>query len=361
MPNMDIPFQPLRNSLYTSLELMSGFDPERPLSAAETLDFQTYRYFTANGGACPNDPYAGMMQALHDHSIMRAISKFFTSVEVPTVAIMGGHDVPRSAARYLDVVHVARTLTQGGCLVASGGGPGTMEATHLGALLATASDQDVADAVQHLRSRPTLPDTTSVVSQTGEVDTAIVRQLHSWAKPAFEIAQTFTDAGGRSLAVPTWHYGCEPLTPLATHVAKYFQNSLREDMLLSLAANGIIYTPGASGTLQEVFQNAAQNYYPRSGQEFSPMIFYGREFWTEKLPVLPVLEGLFVGNAKLTPEEFGRLIRVVDTAEEAVNALLEHRPSTTKMIHRMQAEGFGPILAAAAGSAEAATSVLGAR
>lgn len=38
MPNMDIPFQPLRNSLYTSLELMSGFDPERPLSAAETLD-----------------------------------------------------------------------------------------------------------------------------------------------------------------------------------------------------------------------------------------------------------------------------------------------------------------------------------
>lgn len=59
MPNMDIPFQPLRNSLYTSLELMGGFDPERPLSAAETLDFQTYRYFTANGGRARMTPTPG--------------------------------------------------------------------------------------------------------------------------------------------------------------------------------------------------------------------------------------------------------------------------------------------------------------
>ncbi|CAM4307196.1 hypothetical protein MB901379_00094 [Mycobacterium basiliense] len=347
MSNREIPFQPLRNSLYTSMELMSGFDPDRPLSAAETLDFQSYRYFTANGGPCPNDPYAGMMQALHDHSIMRAISKFFASVDAPTVAIMGGHDEARGTEKYVDVMRIARALTQCGCLVASGGGPGAMEATHLGALLAPTSDQDVADALKQLKSRPTLPASESVVSETGEVDTAIVCQLHSWAKPAFEIAQTFTQTGGRSLAVPTWYYGCEPLTPLATHVAKYFQNSIREDILLSLAANGIVYTPGASGTLQEVFQNAAQNYYPRNDQAFSPMIFFGREFWTEKLPVLPVLEGLFVDNEKLTPMEFRRLVRIVDTAEEAVDALLEHHPSTKKMMNRMQAVGFGPIMAAA--------------
>ncbi|VBA53946.1 LOG family protein [Mycobacterium attenuatum] len=346
MPNLEVPFQPLRNSLYTSLELMSGFETHRPLSFADTLDFRSYRYFTANGGACPTDPYAGMMQALHDHSIMRALTMFFHTVEAPTVAIMGGHDETRTTTNYANVVHVARTLTQCGCLVASGGGPGAMEATHLGAMLANASDHDVTDALKHLQSQPTLPDSAAVVSCTGEVDTAIVRQLHDWAAPAYEIAQTFSETGGRSIAVPTWYYGNEPMSPLATVVAKYFQNSIREDILLSLAANGIIYTRGAAGTIQEVFQNAAQNYYPRNAVEFSPMIFLGREFWTEKLPVLPVLRALFVGGKKLTDEQFEQLVRIVDNPDEAVEALLQQRPSPAKMMDRMQAVGFGPLMKA---------------
>lgn len=346
MPNLEVPFQPLRNSLYTSLELMSGFETHRPLSFADTLDFRSYRYFTANGGACPTDPYAGMMQALHDHSIMRALTMFFHTVEAPTVAIMGGHDETRTTTNYANVVHVARTLTQCGCLVASGGGPGAMEATHLGAMLANAPDQDVTDALKHLQSQPTLPDSAAVVSCTGEVDTAIVRQLHDWAAPAYEIAQTFSKTGGRSIAVPTWYYGNEPMSPLATVVAKYFQNSIREDILLSLAANGIIYTRGAAGTIQEVFQNAAQNYYPRNAVEFSPMIFLGREFWTEKLPVLPVLRALFVGGKKLTDGQFEQLVRIVDNPDEAVEALLQQRPSPAKMMDRMQAVGFGPLMKA---------------
>lgn len=346
MPNLEVPFQPLRNSLYTSLELMSGFEPHRPLSFAETLDFRSYRYFTANGGACPTDPYAGMMQALHDHSIMRALTVFFHSVKSPTVAIMGGHDETRVTPNYANVARIARTLTQCGCLVASGGGPGAMEATHLGAMLANASDQDVTDALKHLQNQPTLPDSATVVSCTGEIDTEIVRQLHDWAAPAYEIAQTFADIGGRSIAVPTWYYGNEPMSPLATDVAKYFQNSIREDILLSLAANGIIYTRGAAGTLQEVFQNAAQNYYPRNAVAFASMIFLGREFWTEKLPVLPVLQALFVGGKKLAPEDFDQLVRIVDTPDEAVDALLQQRPSPTKMMERMQAVGFGPLMKA---------------
>lgn len=203
MANLEVPFQPLRTSLYTSQELMSGFEPHRPLSFAETLDFRSYQFFIANGGACPTDPYAGMMQALHDHSIVRALTMFLRSVDQPTVAIMGGHDETRATDTYTNVVQMARTLTQCGCLVASGGGPGAMEAAHLGAMLATASDQDVTDALRHLRARATLPDSASVVSCAGEIDGAIVRELHSWAAPAYEIAQTFSDDGGRSIAVPT--------------------------------------------------------------------------------------------------------------------------------------------------------------
>lgn len=346
MPNLEVPFQPLRNSLYTSLELMNGFESHRPLSFTETLDFRSYRYFIANGGACPTDPYAGMMQALHDHSIMRALTVFFHGVDTPTVAIMGGHDETRATTNYANVVHAARRLTQCGCLVASGGGPGAMEATHLGAMLANASDQDVTDALKHLQHQATLPDSVAVVSCTGEIDTAIVHQLHNWATPAYEIAQTFAEHGGRSIAVPTWYYGNEPMSPLATVVAKYFQNSIREDILLSLAANGIIYTPGAAGTLQEVFQNAAQNYYPRNELAFAPMIFLGRAFWTETLPVLPVLQALFVGRKKLTRDDFDQLVRIVDTPDEAVEALLEQRPSPTKTMDRMQAVGFGPLMKA---------------
>lgn len=347
MPILEVPFQPLRSSLYTPMELLSGFAAERPDSFAETVDFRSYRYFTANGGACPTDPYAGMMQALHDHSIMRALTLFLHSVDSPTVAIMGGHDEIRGSANYSSVVDIARALTQRGCLVASGGGPGAMEATHLGALLANAPGDDVTHALKQLQARPTLPEGASaVVSCTGAVDIAMVRRLHDWVKPAYEIAQTFIDRGGRSIAVPTWYYGGEPLSPLATQVAKYFQNSIREDILLSLAANGIIYTAGAAGTLQEVFQNAAQNFYPRNDQPFAPMIFLGEEFWTEELPVLPVLDALFVGRAKLSRPEFGRLVRIVDTAEDAVDALLEHEPSTAKMMNRMQAVGFGPLMAA---------------
>lgn len=348
MAILEVPFQPLRSSLYTSMELLSGFAADRPASFADTVDFQSYRYFTANGGACPTDAYAGMMQALHDHSITRAITVFLHLLDAPTVAIMGGHDEIRGSANYSAVVDIARALTRCGCLVASGGGPGAMEATHLGALLAHTSDDDVTHALKQLQTRATLPaGAAAVVSCTGAVDSAIVHRLHEWVKPAYEIAQTFVDSGGRSIAVPTWYYGCEPLSPLATDVAKYFQNSIREDMLLSLAANGIIYTAGAAGTLQEVFQNAAQNYYPRNDQPFAPMIFLGEQFWTEKLPVLPVLSALFVGRNRLTRPEFDRLVRIVDTAEEAVDALLEHRPSTAKMMNRMQAVGFGPLMTAA--------------
>lgn len=137
------------------------------------------------------------------------------------------------------------------------------------------------------------------------------------------------------------------MSPLATLVAKFFQNSIREDILISLAANGIIYTAGAAGTVQEVFQTAAQNYYPRNALLFAPMIFLGREFWTEKMPVISVLEALFIGGRKVTRETFAQLVRVVDTPDEAVNALLQHHPSTTKMMNHMQAVAFGPLMSAA--------------
>lgn len=43
--NLKVPFQPIREELYSSFELMDGFDPADPDSMARTLDFESYRYF----------------------------------------------------------------------------------------------------------------------------------------------------------------------------------------------------------------------------------------------------------------------------------------------------------------------------
>ena len=51
--------------------------------------------------------------------------------------------------------------------------------------------------------------------------------------------------GGESLGVPTWVYVDEPTGGFATHIAKYFTNSIREDGLLAIARSGVVYAPAA--------------------------------------------------------------------------------------------------------------------
>jgi predicted Rossmann-fold nucleotide-binding protein len=54
---------------------------------------------------------------------------------------------------------------------------------------------------------------------------------------------------------------------------------------------GIIYTPGSAGTLQEIFQDAAQNHYETFGYA-SPMVFLGTQFFTKDVPVFSLLNDL---------------------------------------------------------------------
>ena len=93
------------------------------------------------------------------------------------------------------------------------------------------------------------------------------------------------------MGIPTWLYGHEPSTPFATHIAKFFENSVREDNILTLAYGGLVYTPGSAGTVQEIFQEAVQNHYLSLGFA-SPMIFLGEQYWTNEMPVFPLLEQL---------------------------------------------------------------------
>ena len=148
-----------------------------------------------------------------------------------------------------------------------------MEATHLGAWMAGRTDEEAQEAIQMLASD------------------AVSFKDWKWVSSAMEVMRRYPQTKYVSLGIPTWLYGHEPSTPFATHIAKYFVNSVREDTILTVAFGGIIYTPGSAGTMQEIFQDAVQNHYLSFGYA-SPMIFLGTEFWTKEMPVYPFLEEL---------------------------------------------------------------------
>jgi predicted Rossmann-fold nucleotide-binding protein len=66
---------------------------------------------------------------------------------------------------------------------------------------------------------------------------------------------------------------------------------VREDGVVTIAKGGIIYTPGSAGTMQEIFQDAGQNHYESEGYA-SPMIFLGKDYYTNVMPAYTFLKEL---------------------------------------------------------------------
>ena len=102
--------------------------------------------------------------------------------------------------------------------------------------------------------------------------------------------------GDGGLGIPTWAYGHEPPNVFAGAIAKYFQNTVREATLLRRCVGGIAFLPGAAGTVQELFQDACENYYAEPPM-VAPMVLVGAEHWTTELPAWPLLTALADGRA----------------------------------------------------------------
>ncbi len=135
----------------------------------------------------------------------------------------------------------------------------------------------------------------------------------AWAASAFEVIDAHSP-GVESLGIPTWHYGHEPPNPFATAIAKYVRNATREAILLEVCDAGIVFLPGAGGTVQEIFQDACENYYADESS-VAPMVLVGVEHWTRTVPAWPLLSSLAAGRA-MEPH-----VHLVDTVEEAVELL----------------------------------------
>jgi predicted Rossmann-fold nucleotide-binding protein len=242
-----LPYDPFRTSLYTRDELM-----------ADGLDERIERYVLDHGFRAPPAPEA-LAQRLHDHAIDVALAGFLSVKGAPrrVVGIMGSAATRRDDLWYRAAAELGRSVARAGYLVASGGGPGIMEAANLGAFLAAHHDAALDEALNELGRAPSYEHDRSAYLATA----TRVRERNL--------------PGGESLAIPTWFYPGEPVGQFSTHIAKYFANSIREDGLLTIAVSGIVYAPGRAGTTQELFQDAAQNAYGIRGR--SPMVLLGRE------------------------------------------------------------------------------------
>ncbi|HEY1765348.1 MAG TPA: hypothetical protein VGF85_10525, partial [Opitutaceae bacterium] len=132
------------------------------------------------------------------------------------VAFMGGHDLPRNSAAYATIAFLARDLARRGYLPISGGGPGAMEATHLGASHENASLAGLERSLKQLARLPELPrNLQKIIAPDGTVNRRLVNQAHAWMLPADRIRRRVKNPG-ESLAIPTWLYGHEPTTLFAT-------------------------------------------------------------------------------------------------------------------------------------------------
>jgi predicted Rossmann-fold nucleotide-binding protein len=89
---------------------------------------------------------------------------------------------------------------------------------------------------------------------------------------------------------------------------------VREAILLELCTGGVVFLPGSAGTVQEIFQDACENYYG-APETITPMVLVGRRHWQEKYPAWPMLQALAAGKP------MADRVHLVDTVEEALSVL----------------------------------------
>lgn len=298
----DVPFNPYRSELYTPAELYGppkkqGSERQGSERQGEgerepyelSVDGRIYQWSLRHGSTLDDT----LATSMHDHAISDALSDFLRTSKQRILGIMGGHVANRGTATFRQAAELGCLAARAGFTVATGGGPGAMEAANLGARFALAEDATLRTALVRLERVPSFRPSVS-----------------RWAQAGLDVSD-LCDNPTSTLGVPTWFYGHEPPNVFATHIAKYFANAIREDTLLSLSSAGVIVLPGEAGTVQEIFQNSCENFYAAPGMA-RPLVLLGREYFSKTLPVWPLIQSLAQGR------EMATKILVTDSIDEAV-------------------------------------------
>jgi len=286
-----------RDTLYTVDELMAGYRSDAPM---QSLDARIAAHVAASG-VPPADVVEAIAQVVHDQGVDQAMRAYVAASVAsgrPVAGVMGGSSTPRDAPAYRLAAETAKALSEAGLLVATGGGLGIMEAGNLGAYFAGRPQEELHAAIDELKRWPTYPG-----HEANYIDSA---RAITAAAPA----------GAPSLAVATWRFADEPISQFATHIAKLFQNSVREDGLLSIANAGVTYFEGGFGTLREIFQDLAQN-GAAAPQHQMAMVFVDTAAYGQ--PGSPF--NLARTRARRANPRFDDLITLADSANSVVDAV----------------------------------------
>lgn len=332
-PVPGLEFDPFAPGLYSPDKLYNKFDVANPRPSYEAcLDYVVYETvfkfmgFDGKGRRLYEEREVEIeetfLRRAHDWSISEALDDLLDEVNrEKCVAVMGGHDASRKSPIYKQTAELALKLTQKRRTIVTGGGPGLMEAANLGAYVA-----GFADPVKSLAE----------VLDSFDEDSAVYdspRWLEAGYKAWKGLGDPLDKDIGRSIGIPTWFYGHEPPNVFATHIAKYFENSIREEGLLAVARGGIIFADGNGGTVQEIFQDANQNYYRTYGKKKSPMVLFSPSYWNptavnfnnnmakvREKPAYALLHKL------ATEKNFDDYLFMSDNTDHVVEFILNHPP-----------------------------------
>ncbi len=304
-----IAVDPNRHTLYTQTELYQGFNATTQNPGWDARIYDQYVRFARHSPS----PATTRLIALHDAAISSALDAYLLQHPPSTIVSVTGNALEniRCTAVYRQTAELGYALTRAGYLVATGGGPGEMEAANLGAYLANQPPAAIDEAIQILRARATSsPDPTNCTYPTRLTAT----------QAAMDVLKRFPN-GADSLGIPTWFYGWEPTNVFALHVAKYFSNAIREDRLMEIGAAGSIYTEGRAGLRQEIFQKATQNDFA-TFCNVAPQVFLGTHAFGDS--GLYAASSTFATQAPLPVGDYSSYFLLTDSVPETVAFLKSH-------------------------------------
>lgn len=219
--------------------------------------------YKCNVGASKRGEFADK-RALHDQDTSAALEEYFEHFPSQTrIGIMGGSDLDRDTNGYREVALLSKLLSEKEYTIITGGGPGAMEAAHVGAWFVGRSDEDLDNAIKMLARVPKYV-------------------KNEWLRVAAEVQDKYPRLlSAKDVAITTYVYGHRPPTPFASVLTTYFSESLREEAILLSSTGAVIFTPGGAGTDEEVFESIKYNTY-RSLYRERPLILFNSDHWREK-------------------------------------------------------------------------------
>lgn len=292
------PVNPYRATLYQPHELYDGLAERGYEGTPDALAHHWSRDATLH-----HDAFVNLLRAVHDDSVSDALTEFLHGA--PVVGVMGGHALERGTEEYAGAARLGHRLACAGVVVATGGGPGAMEAANLGALCP--SEEVLVTALGRLAAIPSFRPS-----------------IGKWAGLALaaydEIVRIpLRESGPRSIGIPTWFYGHEPPNVFCNGIAKYFSNAVREDGLLAHADAGLVVLHGAAGTVQEIFQSITPMYYAGEDRPLPPMVLVGVDHWSREVPVWSAIQALGRNRG------LGRVVHLVDDVDAAADIVISSR------------------------------------